>query len=50
MEIGKAAEFKKYVTEYLTTLSNSDVVPLTKLIIQACTARLLVLTEMIAPK
>lgn len=50
MNIGKAAEFKKYVTEYLTTLSNSDVVPLTKLIIQACTARLLVLTEMIAPK
>lgn len=46
MNIGKAAELKKYITEYLTTLTNSDMVPLTKLMVQACTARLLLCTEM----
>jgi hypothetical protein len=50
MDIGTAADFKKWVTEYLTTLSNSDVVPLTKLIIQATTARLLLLSEMTMAK
>lgn len=48
MNIGKAAELKKYITEYLTTLTNTDMVPLTKLMIQACTARLLLCTEMSA--
>lgn len=46
MNIGKAAELKKYITEYLTTLTNTDMVPLTKLMIQACTTRLLLCTEM----
>uniref|UniRef100_A0AB39CD57 Internal head protein n=1 Tax=Pseudomonas phage RVTF4 TaxID=3236931 RepID=A0AB39CD57_9VIRU len=50
MDLGKAGEMKKWMTEYLTTLSNSDVVPLTKLIIQACTARLLACGNMTAPK
>lgn len=49
MNIGAAADLKKHITEYLTTLSNSDMVPLTKLMIQACTVRLLLCTEMTDP-
>lgn len=49
MNIGQAADMKKWITEYLTTLTNSDMVPLTKLMVQACTVRLLLCTEMAAP-
>lgn len=49
MNIGQAADMKKWITEYLTTLTNSDMVPLTKLMVQACTVRLLLCTEMTAP-
>lgn len=49
MEVGKGADMKKWITEYLTTITNSDIVPLTKLMIQATTARLLLCTEMTDP-